>query len=79
MKINSSPFFATGLDFIKHGEVAYPNKSQGDGWHNLRPRYNMELATHRPTVYLKQHSISISSVKGTDESKTSNELPLQLG
>ena len=35
-----------GLDYIKHGEVAYPNKSQGDGWYNRR--YSMDLTSRPP-------------------------------
>ena len=70
-EMKPSRCFASGLDFIKHGEFAYPHKSQGDGWQNLRPRYSMELSTHRPTAYQKQPSID--SVKEVDESKFSKE------
>ena len=43
----------TGLDYIKHGEVAYPNKAQGDGWYNRRPRYSMDLTSSpRPSFDL---------------------------
>ena len=42
-----------GLDYIKHGEVAYPNKAQGDGWYNRRPRYSMDLTSSpRPSFDL---------------------------
>ena len=67
---NSGLSFASGLDFIKHGGVAYPHKAQGDGWHNITPRYSMELRTHIPTEYKKQ--LSIDSVKEIDESKILN-------
>ena len=67
----SSLSFATGLDYIKHGEFAYPHKAQGDGWHNLRPRYSMELKTHRPTTYRNQ--LYIKSVKETNKCKMDSE------
>ena len=43
----------TGLDYIKHAEVAYPNKAQGDGWYNRRPTYSMDLTSSpRPSFDL---------------------------
>ena len=59
----------TGLDYIKHGEVAYPNKAQGDGWYNRRPKYSMDLTSSpRPSFDLTARR-PINTVSEEDEGK----------
>ena len=59
----------TGLDYIKHGEVAYPNKAQGDGWYNRRPRYSMDLTSSpRPSFDLTAKH-PINAISEEDEGK----------
>ena len=59
----------TGLDYIKHGEVAYPNKAQGDGWYNRRPRYSMDLTNSpRPSFDLTAKR-PINAISEEDEGK----------